>query len=81
MWCVSALEICHASANKPLYDCDATLLLKVYIYLVFVGNGWMELVPSHLPHLRELCLEACYNVCDKYVKELVAAVPELKVNM
>ena len=61
-----------------MYDCDATVLLSVYIYLVFVGEGWLALVPSHLPHLRELCLEGC-DVCDKYVEKLVAAVPELKV--
>jgi len=45
---------------------------------VFVGQGWLALVPSHLPHLRELYLEGC-DVCDKYIEELVAAVPELKV--
>jgi len=62
-----------------MYDCDAAVLLNVYIYLVFVGEGWLALLPSHLPHLRELCLEGCYNVCDKYVEELMTAVPELKV--
>ena len=44
-----------------------------------VGEGWLALLPSHLPQLRELCLEGCYNVCDKYVEELMTAVPELKV--
>jgi hypothetical protein len=62
-----------------MYDCDSAVLLNVYIYLVFVGEGWLVLMPSHLPHLRELCLEFCYNVVDKYVEELVAALPELKV--
>ena len=62
-----------------MYDCDAAVLLNVYIYLVFVGEGWLALLPSHLPQLRELCLEGCINVCDKYVEELMAAVPELKV--
>jgi hypothetical protein len=65
--------------NETLYDCDATALLNVYIYLVFVGEGWMAIVPSHLPHLRRLDLSGCYNMCDKCVEELVAAVPELKV--
>jgi hypothetical protein len=65
--------------NKTLYDCDATVLLNVYIYLVFVGEGFLALVPSHLPHLRVLNLEGCHKVCDKYVEELVAAAPELKV--
>jgi len=63
-----------------VYDCDATVLLNVYIYLVFVGEGWLALVSSCLPHLRELCLWGCFDVCDKYVGELVAAVPELKVS-
>jgi hypothetical protein len=53
--------------------------LNVYIYLVFVGEGLLALVPSHLPHLRQLCLKHCYNLCDKCVEELVAAVPELEV--
>jgi len=61
-----------------MYDCDAAVLLNVYIYLVSVGEGWLALVPSHLPHLRELSLLGC-GVCDEYVEELVAAVPELKV--
>jgi len=55
------------------------VLFNVYIYLLFVGNGWLTLVPSHLPHLRVLGLVDCGNVCDQYVEELVAAVPELKV--
>jgi hypothetical protein len=70
--------LCFRS-NKTLYDCDATILLSVYSYLVFVGEGYLALVPSHLPHLRVLCLSGCDYVCDKYVEELMAAVPELKV--
>jgi hypothetical protein len=66
-------------SNKTLCDFDATAFLNVYIYLVFVGEGYLALVPSHLPHLRRLCLVGCDNVCVKYVEELVAAVPELKV--
>jgi hypothetical protein len=63
-----------------MYDCDAaTVLLNVYIYLVFVGKGYFALVPSHLPHLRLLNLEQCDNVCDEYLEELVAALPELVV--
>ena len=61
-----------------MYDCDATAFLNVYIYLVFVGEC-LALVPSHLPHLRELALLGCDKVCDEYVKELVAVVPELEV--
>ena len=54
-------------------------IVECLIYLVFVGKGFLALVPSHLPHLRRLCLKLCVNVCDKYVEELVAAVPELEV--
>ena len=46
---------------------------------MFVGNGCFSQVPLHLPHLRLLCLEYCNNVCVKYVEELMAAAPELKV--
>jgi len=76
MWCVSPLEICLRS-NKTMYDCDATVLLNVYIHLVFVGNGYAALVLSNLPRLRELYLIACRNVHDEYVKELEAAVPKV----
>jgi len=61
-----------------MYDCDAAVLLNVYNHHVFVGEGWLALLPSHLPRLRRLCLMWC-GVCDKYVEELMAAVPELKV--
>ena len=70
--------LCFKS-NKTLCDCDGTVLLNVYIYLVFAGNGYLTVLPSHLPHLRRLCLRDSYNVCDKYVAELVASAPELVV--
>jgi len=57
------------------------VLFNVYVFLLFVGNGWLTLVPSHLPHLRVLCLVDCDSVWDQYVEELVAAAPELKVIM
>jgi len=38
--------LCFLS-NKTLYDCDATVFLNVYSYLVFVGERWLALVPSH----------------------------------
>ena len=60
-----------------MYACDATVLFNVYIYLVFVGEC-LALVPSHLPHLRELCLLGS-NVSDEYLEELMAALPELKL--
>jgi hypothetical protein len=71
MWCFKL--------NKTVYVCVGTVLLNVYIYLVFVGNGWLELVPSCLPYLRELFMWWCRKVCDKYVEELAAAVPDLKI--
>ena len=46
---------------------------------MFVGAGWLALVPSHIPHLRLLRLEGSSNVRDGYVEELVVAVPELQV--
>jgi len=67
-------------SNKTIYVCDATVLLNVYSYLVFVGEGWLALVPSCLPHLRVLSVAWSYNVRAEYVEELVAAVPELKVS-
>jgi hypothetical protein len=69
--------LCFKS-NKTFCDFDGTVLLNVYIYLVFVGEGWLILVPSRLPHLRQLSLWGCDNVHYKYVEELVAAVPELE---
>jgi hypothetical protein len=62
-----------------LDDCGATVLLNVHIYLVFVGKGYLALVPSLFPHLRRLCLELCDNVYDKSVEELMDAAPELEV--
>jgi len=52
-----------------MYGCDVTVLLNVYCYLVFVGEGWLALVRLHLPHLRHLVLWAC-NVVDYYAEEL-----------
>jgi hypothetical protein len=63
-----------------MYDCDATVLLNVYIYVLFVGEGFLALVPSHLPHLRELNLVGCYKVRVKYVEDIVVAVPDLKIH-
>jgi hypothetical protein len=68
-------------SNKTLYDCDAaTVLLSIYIYLVFVGEGFLPLVPSHCPHLRELRLISCDNLRFKYVRELVDAASGLEVS-
>ena len=51
--------LCFKS-NKTMYGCDATVLLNVYSYLVFVGEGWLALVPSCLPHLRVLAFTRWY---------------------
>jgi hypothetical protein len=50
-----------------------------YLCPLLTGTGYLTLVPSHLPYLRRLNLEQCNNVCDKYLKELVNAAPELEV--
>ena len=62
-----------------MYDCDATELLNIYSYVVFVGKGHLALVPSHLPHLRLLMLDFRRDVRDEDVEELVADAPELTV--
>jgi hypothetical protein len=66
-------------SNKTFDDCEATVLLNIYIYLVFVGEGYLAIVPSHLPHLRRLCLKGCSSVCGKYIEELVVDLPQVKV--
>ena len=76
MWCVSALEICLKS-NKTMNDCDATVLLNVFIHLVFVGEGYVALVSSYLPRLRKFSLIKCDNLRGEYVTELEAAVTKV----
>jgi len=66
-------------SNRTLYDCDATLLLNVYGYILFVGEGFLALVPSYLVQLRRLGLRGCDHLRDEYVEELMAALPELEV--
>jgi hypothetical protein len=79
MWCVSALAICCASSEIKRVIVMVQLYCWVFTFIVFAGSGWLALVPAHLPHLRLLCLERCDRVCDKYIEELVAAVPKLVV--
>ena len=71
--------LCFKS-NESLYVCDATVS-NIYSCLVFLGEGYLALVPLHLPHLRKLCLTGCDNVRRKYVFELLAEVPELRFIM
>jgi hypothetical protein len=51
----------------------------MFTFIVFVGNGWLAMVAAHLPYLRLLGLESCDKKCDKYIANLVAALPELVV--
>ena len=46
---------------------------------MFEGEGYLALVPSCLPHLSQLVLSGCHNVRDKYIEELMAALPELEI--
>jgi hypothetical protein len=45
--------------------------------IVFVGDGWMALVPAHLPHLRLLDLFCCDKVRDTYITKILAGLPVL----
>jgi hypothetical protein len=65
--------------KQIVYNCDAIELLNVDIYLLILSEGWLELVPSHLPHLRLLDLWESRNVCHEYLTNLMAALPELRV--
>jgi hypothetical protein len=46
---------------------------------VFVGEEFLPLVPEHLPNLRVLNLNECNNLDEKFIEQLVAAMPELVV--
>ena len=61
-----------------MYDCDAAVLLNVYIYLVFAGR-FLAQVPSHLPQLRTLCLKNCPDVRPEYVQKFLDAAPKLEI--
>jgi len=67
--------LCFKS-NKTLYGCDVTVLLNAYIYLVFVGEEWLALLPSHLPHLTRLGLLGSLQVD---FEELKVALPGLEI--
>jgi len=51
----------------------------MFTFIMLIGNGWLTLLPLHLPQLRELRLEECIEVRAEYIEELKAAVPELIV--
>jgi Ran GTPase-activating protein (RanGAP) involved in mRNA processing and transport len=60
-------------------DCDATILLNVYIYLVFVGEGYLALMASHMPNLKELSLTGCY-LRDRHAKKFLDSISQLEVD-
>jgi hypothetical protein len=70
--CCASNEIKHVIVMVLLY-CWA------FTFIVFVGDGWLALVPAHLPHLKLLSLKMCKNVSSEHIAEIVAAVPELLV--
>jgi hypothetical protein len=55
------------------------LYCLMFTFIVFVGNGWLALLPAHLPQLRLLDLELCCSVSDTDVEELVVALPQLVI--
>jgi hypothetical protein len=78
-WCVTALATCASSEIKCCVIVMEQQYCWVFRLIVFVGNGWLEVVIAHLPHLRLLDLERCDRVCPKIISELVAALPERAV--
>ena len=79
MWCVNAIEICCASNQRKTFVNVIQQYCCVYSKLLFLGDGWLALVPTHLSYLRYLLLFGCDKVHGEYVEELVAAVPQLEV--
>ena len=65
--------------KENIYECNTTVLLSVYSKLLFLGEGWLALVPTHLSYLGYLLLFGCDNVHGEYIEKLVAAVPQLEV--
>jgi hypothetical protein len=69
---------CAASEIKLCVIVFVQLLIGV-TFVVFVGDGWLALVPAHLPHLRVLRLQWCDTVGDENIEKLMAAAPEVAV--
>jgi hypothetical protein len=67
---------CAASEIKRRVIVLVKLYCGVFTFIVFIGDGWLALVPAHLPHLRRLCLQ-CFDVRKKYIEEVRAAMPQL----
>jgi hypothetical protein len=70
---------CAASGIERWVIVMVQLCCCVFTFVVFVGEGWLALVPAHLPHLRLLGLQVCNKACDSYITEILAAAPELAV--
>jgi hypothetical protein len=79
MCCVSALAIYYAPSEIKRVIVMVQQYCWMFTFIVYIGNGWLELVSAHLSHLRLLSLEKCFGVCDKDVAALVADLPELVV--
>jgi hypothetical protein len=75
-WCDNVTD---AGISMVISHCSQLRVLMFNNMESITGEGWLALVPSHLPHLRRLGLNYCYEVRAEYVDELVAAVPELEV--
>jgi hypothetical protein len=80
MWSVSALAMCCAASEiKHCVIVMVQLYCCVFTFIVFVGDGWLALVPAHLPHLRVLRLVWSDSVRNEHLEDLVAAAPQLLV--
>jgi hypothetical protein len=78
MRCVSALAMCCAASEiERCVIVMVQLYCCVFTFDVFVGDGWMALVPTRLPHLRALRLSSCHRVRHELLEQLVTAAPHL----
>jgi len=75
-WCHNITDV---GISMVISSCNQLRVLKLPGLPYITGNGWMAPEPSSLSRLSLLNLEFCIKVCDRYVEELKAAVPELKV--
>jgi hypothetical protein len=71
---------CALSEIKRFVIVMVQLYCCVFTFIVFVGDGWMPLVPAHLPHLRLFNFRGCdvvMSAVDEDIEELMASLPEL----